>query len=299
MNVGIIGLGTMGASIARRISKEHTVYGFDPYVDEVDLGSAQRVADYPKLLAHVNICLILVPAGDPVDTVIEHVCKYAQNALTIIDGGNSNFHDSLRRYERVEDAGHMFVDVGISGGMHGEEHGYAVMAGGPQAAFDSVQSVLQSIAAPNGCAHVGPAGAGHYVKMIHNGIEYALLQAYAEGFHLLREGRYPTLDLAQIAHIWQHGAIVDSFILSLIHTIMEQDQQFQKISGYVAEGGTGRWTVEEAFEQGVPAHVIAQSLNVRLNSQKSGGTYATKLIALLRHAFGGHNVKHAHKTKGE
>lgn len=296
MNVGIIGLGTMGTSIARRISEEHAVYGLDPYAENVDIGKAHRVESYAELASKTRVFLILVPAGEAVDAVIDKLCEHAEKYITICDGGNSNFHDSLRRHERLAEAGHAFLDVGISGGMHGEKQGYSVMAGGLKDVFEHVEPILRSIAANNGYAHVGPEGAGHYVKMVHNGIEYALLQAYAEGFHVLREGRYQNLDLAQISHIWQNGAIVNSFILQLIHGIMEEDQQFTGVSGYVAEGGTGRWTIEEAFKQGVPVHTIAQSLNMRLNSQKSGGTYATKLIALLRHAFGGHSVEHTDET---
>ena len=296
MTLGVIGLGTMGSAIARRVSNTHTVYGLDPYADTVDIGNAQRVEDYAQLLETTQTILILVPAGQAVDDVINTLLRHTDKKLTIMDGGNSNFHDSVRRHDTIGQKGHKFLDVGISGGSHGEERGYSVMAGGSDDVYQRVEPILESIAAPNGYAHVGPAGAGHYVKMVHNGIEYALLQAYAEGFHLLREGRYSELDLEQIAHVWQNGAIVDSFILSLIHAIMQQDQQFSDVSGYVAEGGTGRWTVEEAFEQGIPVHTIAESLNIRLDSQKSGGTYATKLIALLRHAFGGHTVREK-KTK--
>jgi len=292
MHIGIVGLGTMGTSIARRISGEHTTYGCDPYAGDVDIGQATRVDSYRELLDASSTVLILVPAGEAVDEVIDDICEHAAHSVTIIDGGNSNFHDSLARHDFLAEQGHVFLDVGISGGMHGETRGYSVMAGGTHEAFQSVEPVLASIAAEDGYARVGPEGAGHYVKMVHNGIEYAMLQAYAEGFHVLREGRYQDLDLSQVSRVWQNGAIVDSFLLRLVQQVMQQDQYFEGISGYVAEGGTGRWTIEEAFEQGVPVHVIAQSLNVRLNSQKSGGTYATKLIAKLRHAFGGHDVTH-------
>jgi len=292
MSVGIVGLGTMGSAIARRISSEHTVYGYDPYVEDVDIDQAQCVDSYETLFENTHTVFILVPTGKPVDDVIDDICQKATQSITIIDGGNSNFHDSLRRYQKVRDAGHAFLDVGISGGEHGEEQGFAVMAGGSSDVFQSVEPVLRSISDGFGYAHVGPDGAGHYVKMIHNGIEYALLQAYAEGFHLLREGRYDNLDLEQISRIWQHGAIVDSFLLRLMHNIMQRGQHFPDVSGCVEQGGTGRWTIEEAFEQGVPVHVIAQSFNVRLNSHKCGGTYATQLIALLRNEFGGHKVYH-------
>jgi len=290
MTLGIIGLGTMGAAISRRISTEHTVYGYDPYAEEKDLGEGQQVATIDEVLEATRTILILVPAGDPVDDVIDHLCEHSSHHLTIMDGGNSHFQDSLERRGYVQEYGHTFIDVGISGGERGEKHGYAVMAGGQSSEVESISSILKAIATEDGYGHVGPPGAGHYVKMIHNGIEYALLQAYAEGFHLLRQGRYPELDLEQVSRIWSHGAIVDSFLLRLIHDIMQKNQALEGVSGCVQEGGTGEWTVEEAFEQGIAVHAIAQALNLRFDSQKSGGTYATKLIARLRHSFGGHRI---------
>ncbi|HJM68684.1 MAG TPA: NAD(P)-binding domain-containing protein, partial [Candidatus Babeliales bacterium] len=183
-----------------------------------------------------------------------------------------------------------YLDCGTSGGLAGLKEGFCLMVGGNKKAYDAIKSVLKSIAAPEGYAYVGPSGTGHYVKMIHNGIEYALLQSYAEGFDLLKNGEFKDLKLEQISGLWEHGSIVRSEILSLMHGVLAKDQKLESVSGKVAESGMGRWTVELAKKENVPVPLIEKALEIRKESQKTGGNYGTKLVAMLRNAFGGHSV---------
>jgi 6-phosphogluconate dehydrogenase len=292
MHVGIVGLGKMGmAMLNRLIEHDISVVGYDPYAEEVACDMrCSRVTTYQELVEQTSIILISVPAGDPVGTVVDELTAHADQIDIVVDMGNSYYEHSVKRGRQLAKHGVAFLDCGVSGGIRGEEIGFSCMIGGDTDAYESCKPIFKALAAPDGYGRVGPSGAGHYVKMVHNGIEYALLQAYAEGFHVLREGEYENLDLAQISNIWSHGSIVRSFILDLVHDVMKDDQAFTNISGYVAEGGTGRWTVEEAQKHNIPATTITDALRIRLLSEQTGGTYATKLVALLRHAFGGHKV---------
>jgi 6-phosphogluconate dehydrogenase len=210
----------------------------------------------------------------------------------IIDGGNSKFSDSMRRAQELVKENIYFIDCGTSGGIHGSENGFCLMIGGDKTAYDRIEPLSKVIATPGGYAYCGPSGAGHYVKMIHNGIEYGILQAYAEGFHLLKDGAFKNehLNLEKIASVWNHGSVIRSWILELVQDIMKEDPTLEDIKGTVASTGMGLWTVEEAHQSKIPVPVIEESLNVRKWSEKTGGNYATKVVAMLRNKFGGHAV---------
>lgn len=294
MNMGIVGLGRMGSAIAyRAIQAGHSVFGFDAY--EPSKKAAQALGVHVKnsiedLGKRVNIIWLMLPAT-AVDEVLQKLKLVVEPHTIIIDGGNSKFTDSIIRAQELEKQNILFLDCGTSGGLRGKDIGFCLMIGGNKEAYQTVIPLFQAIAAAHGYAHVGPSGAGHYVKMVHNGIEYALLQSYAEGFHLLKEGHFKNLDLAQIADLWNHGAVIRSWILELIQEIFAQDQEFKDISGFVAESGMGRWTTDEAQLQHIPVQLIDDALEIRYRSQETGGNYATKLVALLRNKFGGHTVK--------
>lgn len=313
MNIGLIGLGRMGQAVAARlIHGGYHVYGYDVQVPErldLSLGHDQIDDDvkarfilaqsFEAVAKNVEAVWLFVPAGAVVDTVINELVKYLPQGKIIIDGGNSFFKHSVERYHRLKKLGFHFIDCGTSGGLHGRMQGFSLMIGGDAPDFELLKSMFESVAAPGGFGLVGPAGAGHYVKMIHNGIEYGILEAYAEGFHLMKEGQYKQLNLAQISSIWDSGSIIRSWILTLTHDIMVKDQNFEEIYGAIDEHGTGRWTVDEAAQQNIPMPVIRESLLVRDRSRKTGGNYATKLVALLRQAFGGHPVSYVFKTSNK
>lgn len=297
MNVGIIGLGRMGSGIAQRwLEAGYTVIGFD--VDALLMQQAQElgvttVRSAVDVTHHARIIWLMVPAGPIVDQVLKELLPRLQAGDIIIDGGNSKFTDSIRRAQMLAAHHIFFLDCGTSGGLYGKEHGYSLMVGGSKQAYDTAYPLFAAIAAPGGCGRVGESGAGHYVKMVHNGIEYGMLQAYAEGFQVLKEGSFKDqhLDLHAISDIWLHGAVIRSWLLELARDIFARDQEFKQIKGEIQESGTGRWTVEEAHAHTIPVPVIEESLKVREQSRKNGGNYATKLVALLRNAFGGHAVK--------
>lgn len=297
MNIAIIGLGRIGGAVLQRLHKaSFPVIGFDVDKHTRDAFQLQGIKTVDSLkevgqIAHV--IFIYIPAGALVDqvlnTLVEHVAPHA----IIIDGGNSKFTDSIARAQTMATHNIVFLDCGTSGGIHGQEIGFSLMVGGHKEAYNQIEHILQAIAAPNGLGYMGPSGTGHYVKMIHNGIEYALLQAYAEGLEIIKDGHFKSdqLDLETITRVWSHGSIIRSWILELLHTIVTENKTIDSISGKINESGTGAWTVEEAKKYHIPATVIEQALHIRAQSRENGGSYATKLVALLRHAFGGHAVE--------
>lgn len=296
MKIGIIGLGRMGDAIAQRVLQAgHEVVGYDPNAQAREhtrsLG-AQVVETAQEIAQKSSIIWLMVPAGKIVDDVIAQLMPALASDAIIIDGGNSKFTDSIRRADELQKRGIAFLDCGTSGGVHGREQGFSLMVGGDVQAYTRVLPLLKAIAAPHALGLVGPSGAGHYVKMVHNGIEYALLEAYAEGFELIKQGSFKDqdLDLYKITGIWNHGSVIRSWLLELSHDIFAKDQKFENISGEIAESGTGSWTVQEAQEHKIPVPCIEKSLDVRSWSRKTGGNYATKIVALLRNAFGGHAV---------
>ena len=298
MEIGIIGLGKMGGNMSRRLSRAgHQVVGYTRDFkaalaiegDEVNVVAAETVVEQVKKLARPRTCWIMVPAGQATEQVIESLFELLDTGDVIIDGGNSNYQDTLRRAEKIEARGVHFVDVGVSGGIWGLKEGYSLMVGGDEQVVDRLQPIFETLApAPDkGWGRVGPHGAGHFVKMMHNGIEYGLMQAYAEGFDIMKSKHEFDLDLYRIAEIWRYGTVIRSWLLDLIADALSGDQELEDVKGWVADSGEGRWTVFEAINQDVPAPVITLALMMRLVSRREE-SYAAKLLAVLRNQFGGH-----------
>lgn len=293
-NVGIIGLGRMGAAIAHRLVRaEYVVYGYD--INESLCAAAKDdgvmiVPAIKELAEKSDVIWLMVPAGTIVDAVIAELIPHSKGK-SIVDGGNSFFKDSIARAQLLSQHGISFVDCGTSGGIHGKEHGFCLMVGGEGHIVSQLQPLLNALAFVGGFAHVGPIGAGHYIKMVHNGIEYALMQAYGQGLHLIHEGHFKAdqLDLAKITELWNHGSVIRSWLLELINnSFKEHGQLLTHISGSVAESGMGLWTTQEAREHHVSVSLIKEALQIRYDSQQNGGDYSTKLVALMRNQFGGH-----------
>ncbi|HEY2027362.1 MAG TPA: decarboxylating 6-phosphogluconate dehydrogenase [Gemmatimonadaceae bacterium] len=298
MQLAMIGLGKMGGNMSERLVRDkHSVVVYDR--DAAVVGKYQKLgatpakdlADVQRLLSGPRIVWIMVPAGQPTDDTINTLAGLLSPGDVIIDGGNSLYKDSVARAERLRAKKIRFIDAGTSGGIWGLENGYCLMVGGDRDAVKLCEPIFLSLAQPGGYAHVGPSGAGHYVKMVHNGIEYGLLQAYAEGYEILGSSKkYPDLDLHQIAELWQHGSVVRSWLNDLAVRAFAKDAHLEKLKGYVADSGEGRWTVAEAIEEDVPAPVITLSLLMRLRSRQED-SFGAKVIAALRNEFGGHAVK--------
>ena len=299
MQLGMIGLGKMGANMARRLLRsDHEVVGFDLDPDAVaDLqsaggGGASSLSELTDALEPPRVCWVMVPAGDAVDGTLDDLLPLLDEGDIVVDGGNSNYQDTLHRAERLQNAGLHYVDVGTSGGVWGLEEGYSMMVGGPDEAVETLRPALETLAPgpDKGWGHVGPVGAGHFVKMVHNGIEYGLMQAYAEGFHIMQAKDEFDLDLKQVAETWRFGSVIRSWLLDLTARALDDDQDLSEIAAWVDDSGEGRWTVQEAIDLDVPAPVITDALIQRLQSRQDD-TYAHKLLAALRNQFGGHAVK--------
>ncbi len=299
MQLAMIGLGRMGGNMSERLMKGgHHVVVFDRSPEAiakyVGLGAtgATAAADAAARLRGPRIVWIMVPAGAPVDETIAALMPSLEKGDVIIDGGNSNFHDTLRRATELAGKGIEFVDSGTSGGIWGLANGYCLMIGASDAAFALCEPIFRTLAPENGHAHVGPPGSGHYVKMIHNGVEYGMLQAYAEGYEILHASKHFKLDLHKIAAVWNRGSVVRSWINELAETAFAADANLDALKGYVEDSGEGRWTVQEAIDLDVPAPVITLSLLARLRSRQPD-SFGAKVIAALRNEFGGHSVKKA------
>ncbi len=287
MQLGMVGLGRMGANMAERLRRGgHEVIGYDRNPDVSDVESLSELAD--RLRAPRSVW-VMVPAGDPTEGTVQELAGLLQAGDLIIDGGNSNFRDSMRRGAELERKGLLFVDAGTSGGIWGLKVGYCLMVGGADEAFRRIEPALETLAPKDGYAHVGPVGAGHFTKMIHNGIEYAMLQAYGEGFEILKASQFD-VDLHKISALWNHGSVVRSWLLELAESAFEKDPDLSKVRGYVEDSGEGRWTVFEAINESVAAPAIAASLFARFVSRQDD-SFAMKVIAALRNEFGGHAVK--------
>ncbi|HYY24882.1 MAG TPA: decarboxylating 6-phosphogluconate dehydrogenase [Candidatus Udaeobacter sp.] len=296
MELGMIGLGRMGANMTERLlAAGHRVISYDRSPEAiqrvVDKGAtgAHSLADFVKQLTVPRAIWLMVPAGDPVDQTIEQLLPLLSKGDILIDGGNSNYKDSIRRAEKLEPQGIHFVDAGTSGGIWGLKLGYCMMIGGEKEVIEWLKPIFETLAPTGGYLHVGPHGAGHFVKMIHNGIEYGMLQAYGEGFELLKASQFD-LDLPKIAHLWNQGSVVRSWLLELAESAFSKDPQLASIRGYVEDSGEGRWTVQEAIERNVPAPVLMLSLFARFASRQED-SFSAKVIAALRNEFGGHAVK--------
>lgn len=302
MEIAIIGLGKMGANMARRLLKGgHRVVGTNrsPEVTqklaaEAGLIAVGSVREAVTALQAPRAVWVMVPSGAATEAVISELAEILAPGDTIIDGGNTFYKDDLRRAAALQPKGIHYVDVGTSGGVWGLAEGYSLMVGGEAAAVARLRPIFETLApaADQGWGHVGAVGAGHFVKMVHNGIEYGLMQAYAEGFEIMRAKKDFALDLHQVAEIWRVGSVVRSWLLDLTAAALQEDQSLANIAGYVADSGEGRWTVFEAVDLDVPAPVITLSLQQRFVSRQAE-SYAAKLLAAMRNQFGGHAIKKA------
>jgi 6-phosphogluconate dehydrogenase len=293
MQLGMIGLGRMGGNMVKRLEdRGHDLKTYDPGVDS----TAQTLAELRDQLAAPRSFWMMVPAGKVTEDTFQTLLGLAAPGDVIVDGGNSNFHDSQRRYAAAKEQGIRFVDAGVSGGIWGLANGYCLMVGGDADAVAQVEPVFVDLAPKDGYAHVGASGAGHFVKMVHNGIEYGLMQAYAEGFEVMKSSEFE-LDLHEIAGIWRYGSVVRSWLLELLYASFEKEgSQLEKIRGYVEDSGEGRWTIAEAIAEDVPVPVITAALFARFASRQDE-SFAAKVNAALRNQFGGHAVEAANEEK--
>lgn len=297
MQLAMIGLGKMGGNMVRRLLKAgHQCVVYDRTREAIQevagpgVEAGESLADVCARLKPPRVVWLMVPAGKPVDGVIEELLPGLKAGDIVIDGGNSNFHDTLRRGASLAARKIELVDAGTSGGIWGLEVGYCLMVGGSERAVEHCRPIFEALAPAGGFAHVGPTGAGHYVKMVHNGIEYGLLQAYAEGYEVLHASPEFTLDMHQIAAVWNHGSVIRSWLNELAEAAFARDPSLAELKGYVEDSGEGRWTAEEAIALNVPAPVITLSLLARLRSRQAE-SFGAKVIAALRHEFGGHAVR--------
>jgi len=299
MQFGFVGLGKMGSNMVHRLRRDgdHAVIAFDPNPQAravVEEYGAATVTSLPDLVAQLSAprgVWVMVPSGQITEDTVSTLLDLLAAGDTIIDGGNSNYHDSMARGERARERGIAFIDSGTSGGVWGLQVGYCLMAGGEHDAVERYRPIFETLAPPDGFLHVGPVGAGHFVKMVHNGIEYGMLQAYSEGFAVLEAKHdFGALDLHGIAHLWNQGSVVRSWLLELAERAFERDPHLDQLRGWVEDSGEGRWTVEEALRLSVPAPVLALSLMMRYQSRLPDG-FGNKVIAALRNEFGGHAVR--------
>ena len=296
MKLGMVGLGRMGGNMAVRLLRAgHEVVAYDPGADAVARAAsagaeaASSLGDLCAKLPSPKVVWIMVPAGDVTEQTIRDLGGFLGAGDVVIDGGNSNWKDSQRRAEQLAAGGIRFLDCGTSGGVWGLHNGYCLMVGGDDVAVAAVEPAFLALAPTDGYAHVGPSGAGHFTKMVHNGIEYGLLAAYGEGFEILEASGFD-LDLEQVAGIWRYGSVVRSWLLELLHDALDKDPDLASIRGYVDDSGEGRWTLLAALEENVPAPITALALFNRFASRQDE-SFSAKVIAALRNEFGGHAVK--------
>ena len=300
MRLGMIGLGKMGGNMARRLRQAGIgVVGYNQDVDattqlaaDVGLEAAESAAALVEALDAPRIVWLMLPAGEVTEAYVEDLAGLLSAGDILIDGANSWYKDSMRRGERLTKAGVNFVDAGVSGGVWGLDNGYAMMVGGADEALSTIRPIIEALApAPDrGWLHTGPIGSGHFVKMIHNGIEYGMMQAYAEGFALMKGRDDFGLDLGAIAESWRHGSVVRSWLLDLSAEVLQEDQDLSAVEPFVADSGEGRWTALEGIEQGIPTPVMSLALMSRFSTQGQQD-YSAKLLAMMRNQFGGHAIR--------
>jgi len=297
MQLGMIGLGKMGANMTTRLLRGgHQVVAFDFNKDAVKASVSEGATGVGSLeelvgkLGTPRIAWMMVPSGDPTEKTLDSLLSLMKSGDIIIDGGNSNWKDSIRRAERCKQSGVSFIDAGTSGGIWGLENGFCLMVGGDAKAVKTCEPIFTTLAPKEGYAHVGPVGAGHFSKMVHNGIEYGLLQSYGEGFEVLEKSQFK-YDLHQLSKLWLSGSVVRSWLLELLERALRDDPTLADIKGYVVDSGEGRWTVQAAIDEDVPAPVITLSLMARFASRQDE-SFSAKIIAALRNQFGGHAVMH-------
>jgi 6-phosphogluconate dehydrogenase len=293
MKLGMVGLGRMGGNMAERLRDHgHEVMSWA----RSGGGTAESLEELVGQLEPPRVLWLMVPSGDPTEQNFQRLLGLLDRGDVIVDGGNSYFRDSIRRHSEAGERGIHFVDAGVSGGIWGLEVGYCIMAGGDEEAIAVVEPAFVALAPTDGYAHVGPAGAGHFVKMVHNGIEYGLMQAYAEGFELMHHSEFD-LDLVEIAGIWRYGSVVRSWLLELLHAAFEQNGgALEGIAGYVEDSGEGRWTINEAINAAVPVPVMSAALFARFASRREIN-FSAKVAAALRNQFGGHAVRAVEEAK--
>ena len=293
MKIGMVGLGRMGSGMTRRLEAHgHEVATYDPNV----ASTAKTLRALTKQLEPPRHVWLMVPSGQITQKTFEQALELVEPGDTIIDGGNSNFRDSQSRYKTAKKRKVAFVDVGVSGGVWGFDVGFCLMAGGDKAPVKRLAPIFEALAPEDGWAHVGASGAGHFTKMVHNGIEYGLMQAYAEGFELMYHSEFD-LDLSEIAGIWRYGSVVRSWLLELLHSALEEHgDQLEEIAGYVEDSGEGRWTINEAINEAVPLPAISAALYARFASRRDID-FSAKVAAALRNQFGGHAVKAVEEAK--
>ncbi len=296
MEIGFVGLGRMGFNMTLRLlGGGHRVVAWNRSAEKTREAAshgavaAESVADLVRALATPRAVWIMLPAGRPVDDMIDQLVPMLARGDLVVDGGNSNYKDDQRRAARLAQAGLHYADAGTSGGVWGLKNGYCMMVGGPDEAIARLRPALDTLAPPDGWLHCGAAGSGHFAKMIHNGIEYGMMQAYAEGFEILQASDYP-YDLAKLSHLWNQGSVVRSWLLELAELAFAKDPKLEKIRGWVEDSGEGRWTVLEAIDRNIPAEVLTLSLMRRFRSRQDD-TFTDRVLAALRAEFGGHAVK--------
>ena len=287
MKLGLVGLGRMGAGIAERLRRNgHEVIGYDVVPAVTEVPSLEALIES---LPAPRIVWVMVPAGVPTETTLDQLALLLSDGDIVIEGGNSNHRDSTRRSELLAEKGISMLDCGTSGGIWGLERGFCLMVGGPQPAFNIAEPLFQTLAMEDGYAYLGKSGAGHFAKMVHNGIEYGMLQAYAEGFELMQASEF-SYDLRAVSELWNHGSVVQSWLLELAKLAFEKDNRLSALRGFVEDSGEGRWTVEEAVRHAVPLPAISAALYARFTSRQTD-SFAMRFIAALRNEFGGHAIK--------
>jgi 6-phosphogluconate dehydrogenase len=296
MELGFVGLGRMGGNMVTRLVRDgHRVVAYDRSPDAASLArangaeAAAALADLPGALRPPRAVWVMVPAGEPTESTVQALGGLLERGDTIVDGGNTRWKDDVRRAAALSARGVHYVDAGTSGGIWGLRNGYCLMIGGEPEPVRRLAPIFTTLAPPDGWLHVGGSGAGHYVKMIHNGIEYALMQGYAEGFELMSESEY-RLDLPAIARLWNQGSVVRSWLLELAADALAADPRLDELKAWVEDSGEGRWTVEDALEKAVPAPTITAALFARFRSRRAN-SFADRLLAALRNQFGGHAVR--------
>jgi len=296
MQLAMIGLGRMGSGMTVRLLQGgHQVVVFDRTADAIaaltgkGATGASSLEDLGQKLKAPRIFWLMIPAGAPIDDTIQRLSAVLSPGDIIVDGGNSNYKDSMRRAETLRTQQVEFLDCGTSGGIWGLKVGFNLMVGGNEAVFKQVDPIFRTLAPPDGYAYVGPSGAGHYAKMVHNGIEYSMLQSYAEGFEILKAAPFG-FDLIQLTRLWNHGSVIRSWLLELAEDAFERDPDLAHIKGYVEDSGEGRWTLDEALDHAVPAPALAMSLFMRYRSRQDD-SFSAKVLAALRNEFGGHPVR--------
>ena len=299
MEIGMIGLGRMGGNMVQRLlNGGHRVVTYDRSAEAVAASQSQgavgvsSIEELVKNLTSPNAVWVMLPIGQPTEDTINSLIPLLSAEDTVLDGGNANYKDSMRRAEKLAEHGIDFMDVGTSGGVWGLVEGYALMIGGKKEVFQRLEPIFQTLAPSKdqGLSHVGPAGAGHFVKMVHNGVEYGLMQAYAEGFEIMEAKKEFDLDLGQIAEGWRYGSVVRSWLLDLAAAALVEDPKLESLEAYVEDSGEGRWTVQESIDLSVPAPVITASVHARFRSRQEG-PFGAKMLAALRNQFGGHAVR--------